>query len=116
MKVFLRTAMMICVATVLLSLWGCATNVEEAVVTSSPAPTATPTVTPTVAATPAAYGQTPVTLPLIDAFFFSDEQFASDLKRDLLLTDEQVTKLRTVARTETARLREGSEQDYQGST
>jgi lipoprotein-anchoring transpeptidase ErfK/SrfK len=121
MKGFRQIAIILCVSAALLNLCGCATNVEDAA-TSMPAPTTTPTVTPTIATTPtvtpspAAFSKTPVTLPLIDAFFFSDEQFATDLKRDLQLTDEQVTKLRTVARSETARLREGSEQDYQGST
>jgi lipoprotein-anchoring transpeptidase ErfK/SrfK len=61
----------------------------------------------------------PVTLPLIDAFFFNDERFADDLKSNLQLNDDQVSKLREIAREETAKLRElrNSDQDeYQGST
>jgi lipoprotein-anchoring transpeptidase ErfK/SrfK len=115
MKVFLRFTITTYVLALSLALGGCSTNVEDAAA-ALPAPTATPTVTPTVTPTPAVYSKTPVTLPLIDAFFFNDEQFASNLKRDLQLTDEQVAKLRTVARTETARLREGRAEDYQGST
>jgi lipoprotein-anchoring transpeptidase ErfK/SrfK len=61
----------------------------------------------------------PVTLPLIDAFFFSDERFAYDLKSSLQLTDDEVSNLRDIAREETAKLREirdSDDDDYQGST
>lgn len=57
----------------------------------------------------------PVTLPVLDAFF-ADEAFAPALKAKLELTDEQVTRLRTVAREETAKLRETDADDYEGTT
>src|SRR5215211_178758 len=46
----------------------------------------------------------PVTLPVLDAFF-ADEAFAPALKAKLSLTDEQVERLRQLAREETAKLR-----------
>jgi lipoprotein-anchoring transpeptidase ErfK/SrfK len=64
----------------------------------------------------------PVTLPLLDAFFFNDERFAADLKSAMQLTDDQVTQLRRIAREETVKLHQGrqadvsDDQDYQGST
>jgi lipoprotein-anchoring transpeptidase ErfK/SrfK len=47
----------------------------------------------------------PLTLPVLDAFF-SDDAFAGELKQKLHLTDDQVSRLRKVARQETATLRE----------
>lgn len=47
----------------------------------------------------------PVTLPLLDAFF-ADESFAGELKNKLQLSDEQITRLKTIAREETGKLRE----------
>lgn len=87
-----------------------------------PAPTAT-TVTP--AATPAAtvtpliaVSRLPVTLPLLDALFQIDEAFSADLKSRVGLTDEQITQLKTMARTETSKLREDEDPagEAQGST
>jgi lipoprotein-anchoring transpeptidase ErfK/SrfK len=46
-----------------------------------------------------------VTLPVLDAMF-ADESFAGELKSKLQLTDEQVTRLREIAREETASLSE----------
>ncbi|HWS99137.1 MAG TPA: L,D-transpeptidase [Pyrinomonadaceae bacterium] len=57
----------------------------------------------------------PVTLPVLDAFF-ADEAFAPALKAKLSLTDEQVARLRSVAREETAKLRETDADDYEGTT
>jgi lipoprotein-anchoring transpeptidase ErfK/SrfK len=57
----------------------------------------------------------PVTLPLLDAFF-ADSTFAADLETRLGLSAEEVDSLRTVARAETARLREGTGSDYTGTT
>ena len=58
----------------------------------------------------------PVTLPVLDAFF-AQENFAADLKSKLQLTDEQVNKLRSIARQETSRLRESdSDDEYAGRT
>lgn len=62
--------------------------------------------------TPAALGssetQLPVTLPVLDAMFV-EESFAGELKSRLKLTDEQVERLRAVAREETASLGEEGE-------
>jgi hypothetical protein len=60
-------------------------------------------------------GALPVTLPVLDAFF-ADETFAAELKTKLQLTDEQVGRLRTMAREETSKLRETDADDYAGST
>ncbi|HEY3135002.1 MAG TPA: L,D-transpeptidase [Blastocatellia bacterium] len=57
-----------------------------------------------------------VTLPVLDAFF-AQENFAAELKSKLQLTDEQVNKLRSIARQETSKLREGGNHDeYAGRT
>jgi lipoprotein-anchoring transpeptidase ErfK/SrfK len=47
----------------------------------------------------------PLTLPVLDAFF-ADESFSGSLKTRLQLTDEQVTKLKELAHSETAKLNE----------
>ena len=87
--------------------------------TNSPAGAAPQGATP--AATPAqsasAVNQS-VTLPVLDAFF-ADDQFASELKAKLQLTDDQIIRLREIAKNATAGLRAaGAEarEDYQGST
>jgi lipoprotein-anchoring transpeptidase ErfK/SrfK len=51
-------------------------------------------------------------LPLLDALFAQDN-FAGELKSKLQLTDDQINKLKTVAREETARLRETDDDDAQ---
>jgi lipoprotein-anchoring transpeptidase ErfK/SrfK len=58
----------------------------------------------------------PVTLPVLDAFF-AQQNFAEELKSKLQLTDEQVNKLRSIARHETSKLRESDNRDeYAGRT
>ena len=58
----------------------------------------------------------PVTLPVLDAFF-ALENFEAELKSNLQLTDEQVSKLRNIARQETSKLRESENHDeYAGRT
>ncbi|MCI0338316.1 MAG: L,D-transpeptidase family protein [Acidobacteria bacterium] len=114
MKKLTHTVMMIFVSIVLLAAPSCDGPVID---NSAHAPAVAPTATPT--STPIATNEMPVTLPLIDAFFFADEQFATDLKNNLQLTDEQISRLRAMAREETARLRENGDNDqsdYQGST
>lgn len=57
-----------------------------------------------------------MTLPLLDALF-TQETFANDLKAKLQLTDDQVNRLRNIAREETAKLREtGNSDAHQGTT
>jgi len=55
-----------------------------------------------------------MTLPLLDAFFAQDS-FASELKSKLVLTDEQVNKLKGIARQETAKLRESDSERSAGT-
>src|SRR5438270_125827 len=64
---------------------------------------------PTVSPTPASEASLPVTLPVLDAMF-ADSSFAGALKAKLQLTDEQVARLRQIAREETAKLSESKAQ------
>ncbi|MFY9554204.1 MAG: L,D-transpeptidase [Blastocatellia bacterium] len=76
----------------------------------------TPTPGPTAKTGNAAPITQPVTLPVLDAFF-AQENFPAELKSKLQLTDEQVNKLRSIARQETAKLRENDSLDaYAGRT
>jgi lipoprotein-anchoring transpeptidase ErfK/SrfK len=60
-------------------------------------------------------GNLTMTLPLLDALF-AEESFANDLKTHLQLTDEQVNRLRLIARETTATLRESNDGDsHQGT-
>ena len=54
--------------------------------------------------------QPSLTLPVLDAFF-SQERFAEELKSKLQLTDEQINKLKTIARQQTLKLRENTNDD-----
>ncbi len=75
---------------------------------TQPAPTPLPT-PPLPTPTPLLkLKELPITLPLLDALFFVDRQFAAVLKSQLQLTDEQVTQLRQAARQETAGLNEAA--------
>jgi lipoprotein-anchoring transpeptidase ErfK/SrfK len=56
-----------------------------------------------------------MTLPLLDAMFVQ-EGFDQELKSKLQLNDEQVGKLRSIAREGTAKLREDGQGDHQGTT
>lgn len=64
-----------------------------------PSPTVSPSPTKGVSSSQS------LTLPVLDAFF-ADESFAATLKTRLQLTDEQVTKLKELAHSETAKLNE----------
>ena len=81
-----------------------------AVATPSPASSATPATTSN-----AGGSNLPVTLPVLDAMF-ADEKFAADLKSNLQLTDEQIERLRKVAREETGNLRETETGEHGGTT
>lgn len=81
--------------------------------TVSIVPLETPMVEPTLIPRGADYSF--LTLPVIDAFL-SDESFVANTKKQLGLTGEQVTKLRTVARQETAKLRDTESDAYTLST
>lgn len=86
-------------------------NAGTSATTPSPSSTASPTT-----ATVSDAAVVSLTLPVIDAFFASDETFTTDLKTKLSLTDEQIERLRTVAREETSRLRETETGDHTGTT
>jgi lipoprotein-anchoring transpeptidase ErfK/SrfK len=70
---------------------------------ASPAPSAAPSPAPPAPESGAA--SLPVTMPVLDAMF-ADSSFAGALKAKLQLTDEQVGRLRRVAREETSKLNE----------
>ena len=56
----------------------------------------------------------PITLPVLDAFF-ADNSFAETLKTRLKLSDDEVTKLKELARSETAKLDESAMDSAAGS-
>jgi lipoprotein-anchoring transpeptidase ErfK/SrfK len=100
----------------LLILGGCqaapVSNVNTAT-NATPTPGATASATP--AGANAGANNAPLTLPLVDALF-TDESFAKDLKSELQLTDEQIERLRKVAREETGSLRETETGEHGGTT
>jgi lipoprotein-anchoring transpeptidase ErfK/SrfK len=115
MRTILKAVVTIAFLTI--ALGGCV-NQPAGVANNNPANNASPASQPsptTVKASAVDEGALPVTLPVLDAFF-ADETFAGELKSKLQLTDEQVGKLRTLAREETAKLRETDTDDYSGTT
>ena len=92
------------------------TNQSNKNASGSPAPSATvsssPSPSPAAEKTSSAQ---PLTLPVLDAFF-ADESFSGLLKTRLQLTDEQITKLRELAHSETAKLNEANAGQSQGET
>jgi L,D-transpeptidase ErfK/SrfK len=94
--------------------WACVTqpsvnsNTQVGQTTPSPSPAASPVTAQTDNAV--------MTLPVLDAFFASDSNFATELKAQLKLTDDQVEQLRKVAREETSKLRENETEDHSGTT
>ncbi|MDT4895719.1 MAG: L,D-transpeptidase ErfK/SrfK [Acidobacteriota bacterium] len=116
MKIFLRASILIVALTV--TLGACVNNQPSNVANNNPANTASPAPQPapaTARVNATDESALPVTLPVLDAFF-ADESFAPALKSKLQLTDEQIGKLRTLAREETAKLRETDADDYSGTT
>lgn len=77
-------------------------------------PSPSPTASPTPAEDKGSKAQ-PLTLPVLDAFF-ADESFSGLLKTRLQLSDEQITKLRELARSETAKLSEANVGQAEGET
>src|SRR4051812_40693293 len=90
------------VMTTCLTLNGCAVENSNQVNrnVASPLPSATASPSPANNATSTTHS---LTLPVLDAFF-ADDSFAETLKTRLHLTDDQVTKLKDLARAETAKL------------
>ncbi len=121
MKNILRATLLSLLLAVVLACANCAnspmntantdsTTTTTATTTAPPAPSPQIVVADTTSA-----ANLPVTLPVLDAFF-ADEGFAGELKSKLNLTDEQINKLRTVAREQTAALRETDGDNYSGTT
>lgn len=77
-------------------------------------PTATATVSPTPVSEKTSKTQT-LTLPVLDAFL-ANESFSGLLKTRLQLTDEQVSKLKEAAHSETAKLTETNTGNVPGET
>jgi lipoprotein-anchoring transpeptidase ErfK/SrfK/cell division septation protein DedD len=69
---------------------------------SSPSPSASPSPSPVKESAEAK----PITFPVLDAFF-ADNSFAEKLKTRLKLSDDEVSKLKELAHSETAKLDEG---------
>ena len=119
----IRTALVISLFAVVSGAAGCEMSSNYGG-SPAPSPSASPMTasTPLSSPSPASLSEMPVTLPLLDAFFFNDERFATDLKSAMQLTDDQVGQLRRIAREETVKLHTGrqadasDDQEYQGST
>lgn len=91
--------------TACLTVTGCvAQNTNQANNNTVPSPLPSATASPSPADDKAAKTEL-LTLPVLDAFF-ADESFPGLLKTRLQLTDEQVTKLKELAHSETAKLNE----------
>ena len=121
MKMILRAtcaALLLCAA---LGGAGCTSETTSTVNTNTTTDAASTTTTSTAPApnTPhaadASAAGLPVTLPVLDAMF-ADEAFAGELKSKLQLTDEQISRLRDIAREEVGQLREGEGDDHSGTT
>ena len=80
--------------------------------TSSPSPVSSPS--PSPVKTDATEAK-PITLPVLDAFF-ADNSFAEKLKTRLQLSDEEVAKLKELARSETAKLDEADLEKTEADT
>jgi len=108
MRVFLNIAVL---CTALLAA-GCVPQPDSQTQTktsSSPSPAASPSPSPADSTS-----VRPITLPILDAFF-GDSAFAETLKTRLKLSDDEVTKLKELARTETAKLDESAMNRPDGS-
>src|ERR1044071_1102351 len=122
MKTISRTVMSFVAAVITLALVGCTATVTNTNTNTNTTSNAnrtsnanTATTTPVSSNTANASNVT-VTLPLLDAMF-AEESFANDLKSRLQLTDEQVGKLKNIAREATSKLREGDDKSpHQGTT
>jgi lipoprotein-anchoring transpeptidase ErfK/SrfK len=100
----------------LLILGGCQAAPVSNVNTTTSAPPAPSAPSPPANATSnASASNFPLTLPVVDALF-ADESFAKDAKSELGLTDEQIERLRKVAREETGNLRETETGEHGGTT
>ena len=108
MRLFIYTAIL----SVLLLTAGCVPQPDSKTQTNSagtPSPVSSPSPLTTGSVT-----VKPITLPVLDAFF-ADNSFGETLKTRLKLSDEEVTKLKELARAETAKLDESELEKREGT-
>jgi hypothetical protein len=108
MKLFIY----IVILSALLLTAGCVPQPDSKTQTNSagtPSPASSPS-----PLTPDSAAVKPITLPVLDAFF-ADNSFGETLKTRLKLSDEEVTKLKELARSETAKLDESELEKREGS-
>lgn len=114
MKNMLRAASVCLFASLALSFGACvAPSNSNTTNTNTPANTATSAASPAPMASPVNQANAkdmPVTLPVLDAMF-ADEAFAGQLKQNVQLSDEQIARLRQIAREETSKLRADGDDD-----
>jgi lipoprotein-anchoring transpeptidase ErfK/SrfK len=99
----MRISIHIAILTVVLLTAGCVPQPDSQKQTknsNSPSPASSPSPAKTDSAS-----VKPITLPVLDAFF-ADNSFADKLKTRLKLSDDEITKLKDLARIETAKLDE----------
>jgi lipoprotein-anchoring transpeptidase ErfK/SrfK len=87
-------------------------NNSNSTSSNAPSPPASPSASPT--ASKAETVSAAVTLPVLNAFF-GDEQFKSDLKSKVQLTDDQINALQKSASDAVAGLRQSNAEDQTGS-
>lgn len=108
----MRLFVYIAILSVLLLTAACVQQPDSKTQTNSagsPPPVSSPSPLTTESAT-----AKPITLPVLDAFF-ADNSFTETLKTRLKLNDDEVTKLKELARTETAKLDESELEKREGS-
>jgi lipoprotein-anchoring transpeptidase ErfK/SrfK len=100
-----RTVRQMLALTACLAFTGCVTeNTNQANKNAAPSPAPSATASPSPADDKSAKADV-LTLPVLDAFF-ADESFAGALKTRLQLSDDQVSRLKELAHSETAKLNE----------
>ena len=108
----MKLLMLIAILSAVLMTAGCVPQPDsktQANSAGSPSPASSPSPLKTDSAT-----VKPITLPVLDAFF-ADNSFAETLKTRLKLTDEEVTRLKELAHSETAKLDESELKKREGS-
>lgn len=108
----MRISFSIAIVTVALLTAGCVPQPDSKTQTntsSSPSPASSPSPLKTDSTS-----VKPITLPVLDAFF-ADNSFAETLKTRLKLSDDEITKLKDLARAETAKLDESELEKSEGN-
>jgi lipoprotein-anchoring transpeptidase ErfK/SrfK len=107
----MRVSISIALLSLVLLLSGCVPQPDSKTQTNaggSPSPASSPSPLKTDSAS-----VKPITLPVLDAFF-ADNSFSETLKTRLKLSDEEVTRLKELARSETAKLDESEMEKSDG--